>query len=432
MGTTLGNKKFPLMTNSLKKYIYEIKLDVVFSNNTVTNLNSFIKGIKMYYLYETTFFPILQVDLTLDYTTHTKICEDIDKCKFRLNQNLIDYKDFDQDTKKSNGISESILKNLNLIPNDYDKTNYRTDFSEMVDGEITMTLELFLKNHLQLTRRQMSNVYSSTQIKNILLDLLNYSNQNILFNKPDNKNKIKQLICPSKNLVKTIQYIQETYGIYKTGLRLFFDYTRGYCMPGDYKYGEAMVEKGEYQNTIIYIAKNSDEFGCYFDNNKKVYYILGPNSNTFQNNENSVKEMYGEDIQIKSQSQNNKKVNVDKKKNKFSTENSKKDGVTNLSTSKVKKYYNKFNNEFTAEATLAEATKKELQFVCTLKDIDLRFITPNKSIYIYFLDADNKEYNGEYQIANMTIDYNYIAPKLYETQLTIVFNRLNNTFLKST
>jgi hypothetical protein len=429
MATYIGNKSYPLMTTKLKNYIYEITLDAMV-DNTIIHLNPYIKSMEFYYLYSTTYMPVLRVALSVTYDINKSICTDITKTKFRLNINLIDRKDYDETKKKSNGISQSVLKNEILVVYNPDKNNYQTDFDEMVDSNIRLVLELFSKKHLSITRPTISNIFTKSKIKDCLFSILSKTGMKCLITPPNHTEKVSEIVCPSKNIPKTIAYIQEVFGIYRTGLRLFFDYDRIFCLSGDYKYNTPTVESGEYPNTIIYICKTTmDEYGCYYDSSKKVYYVLAPNSNTFINTENSAREFFGEEVTIKNITKTSKKATSTDVTNKYSTDKNK--TSTNLSTSKAKAYYTSSSNEYLSESLLAEVTKKELQFICSLREIDLSYISMNKRTYIYFLDSDNDSNTGLYQISDMIVECLKLTPTLYGTSATLLMNKLNSTFLGS-
>jgi hypothetical protein len=172
-----------------------------------------------------------------------------------------------------------------------------------------------------------------------------------------------------------------------------------------------------------------DEYGCYYDSSKKVYYVLAPNSNTFINTENSAREFFGEEVTIKNITKTSKKATSTDVTNKYSTEKNK--TSTNLSTSKTKAYYTSSSNEYLSESLLAEVTKKELQFICSLREIDLSYISMNKRTYIYFLDSDNDSNTGLYQISDMIVECLKLTPTLYGTSATLLMNKLNSTFLGS-
>lgn len=433
MADYIGNREFKVVESKLEQLYQQVDLDAVLGDGTVYNLSQYITEFDIYYNYDESVFPVVKTTMYVDYATHKAISDGIDDCKFRLSIYMVKSTDVDSSTGQQNGIADTFIANKILFANDYDKENQRTTYDEDQVQDIELTLELFLKKHYKLTRKPINSIFSKIKMKNALLKLFsNLKTGGMIITPPDNKDAIKQIVCPSSNIVKTIKYLQNHFGIYKTGYRLWFDFDRGYLVAGDFKYHKPVVEKGEYQNTILYFSKVDAQelkYGSYLDKTNKVYVVVGETSNTFNTNENTFKEVYGEDIVVKQKKQDTKKLSKSKHENKNNIEKNGK-SKTNLATSKKKTYYDSTSSDYTVESELALASRNELQYICVLHNINPDYITINKKIYVSFEDSDNDKYDGVYQVSNMMASYEKKNSNLFEVNYNLVLNRISSSTMQ--
>lgn len=436
--TFIGTNKHPLFPLRLKNYMYIINFHALLSDDTVVPLKGNYDDIKIYTVYNNFAFPVVRVTLNLTQEIYKLINEDFDKVKFRMNVSIIETDEITADNKlEDRAMPEAYITNAILVPTDFDRTKYR-DEQEVEDSGFTdarqfkMELELFLREHVELIKQPINGNYSECTMDDLLLHIFNSTGINkkmkILINKPNNNNELEQVILPSKNIIQTIKYLQTTYGVYRTGLRISFDLLRGYCLAGDLKYNEIEVEDtNEFGTVICYIGKTTtDQFGSYEDTTINAHYMLMPNLDAFQFNDVSSKELFGENIVIRSVSQSSKeRIHSTFQENLSYIENSKESGTNSIDgTKKTKYYYNNFDNPYLEEATLAEKKRNNLIFTTIVRNMDLRVFTMNKVFYFSFLDSNYSEYNGVYQLQGIVTDYIKKAPNIFESASVVTFCKL--------
>jgi hypothetical protein len=235
----------------------------------------------------------------------------------------------------------------------------------------------------------------------------------------------------SQNIFNIIKGLQNVYGIYRTGLRLFFDFDRNYCLAGDYKYNAVQVEDGgkEWQNTIVYVGKVDVETdGCYKDKENQIYYVLTQDTQSYLDNETSAKESYGEDITVRNTTQDSNTISKNSVTNTRTVSNNSKDS-SNTGTSKSKDYYAKYDNPYLEESLKAEAQKAQFKYIATFRNIDLSYISINKLIYLKFIDNTSSDYDGTYQVESMVTNYEQISKGIYSTEAKVTLCRLSKGFL---
>jgi len=434
----LGPKSY---NNQIKNhhYVHKISFAAIIGSE-VMYLSDSIYEFKIFQFYNDFIFPIVSFSINLSPNEHMKICNNVNNVKFRLNLYKIPITgDVDyvvNDIHYTNAAAESVYKDLMLELSDYDKARFRDESEQYKGGfinakKIQIHLELFKSEHLAINKKPITGIYNNVKLDNMLVHLLSKAKQKILIQKSNRKNEImKQIVLPGKNLSQTIQYIQDTYGIYKSGLRLFFDFDRSYCLTHDIKENEPVAEEPpiEYKNVICYIGKSATETsGCYFDNATKTYYLLMPNSDAFTFNDKSNKDIYGNEMVIQSNNQEKREVNVDELENNYTAEN------VNLGSSdresKKKYYFNQNTNTYAEEEMLSAISRSELRYEGRFKDIDTWFLTMNKTIYLSFLDDSYSDYNGMYEAENMSTNFVKIGKDLYETDVVVSFARLTKDYL---
>jgi hypothetical protein len=348
----------------LKRYIYRIEFKVIInsvdsktyqtSSNEV-DLTNFLKSFQIYNMFDDFYFPVVKVECVLDPLTHESIIADLKKVKFTFTVKRYNWDDFNSDNDEmdlDNASYTVIFKDIELYVNDYNKNAYSgsEDFQIAWEGSETdgfqspkylpLVLELFPIQNLYLPRYIVRGVYRNITRNELLVKMVK-EYKNLIFNdkyktvNPDLKNKsflvnnslndgvIPQVIFPNLNYLQTFNYLQNTYGIYSTGIRIFFDFKRNYILYGDFneptiqeKSGAddgAIIEPEGYNTTIhagdngsispendkiyLVLGKAATEYsGSYYNSN---YFIYGQNSFMINFNDISNKELYGEHIKIK-------------------------------------------------------------------------------------------------------------------------------------
>ena len=448
-------------TLEFENWLYSIKLDVDIKGTKIS-LNEKIKELVIYKLYDDFMCPVMHVKLNIQQEIHEQMCDNIDTMFFQFSMALVqedDMNDKDLSKVKDEGMSIDIFPEsepLILEASDFDRTKYRND-AENADGrgfeqsaDMTLELDLFLKKHAQLNRQPITGIYSDIYMDQLITYLMLQADMKCLIQPSQReKKKYDQILMPSKSVVPTLYDIQERYGIYKTGIRVFFDYDRGYCIPADYKYNKVCIDpKGspsasgnegkEKENVIVVVTnKTMDSKGSKYDPKSEAYYVLMQNTDQFEFADDSSKEIFGTDIEVRYITQEAIQKNEKNKRQATKRSNSllKKalgrllnppvlDEKNNTKDVKKKFYYNKYDNDYAEESFYANILNNNMKFTAVVKNTDLSFLTPNKAYWILFTDENYEEYRGLYQLTSVITQFSRMSGYIYNTVSTITFKQL--------
>jgi hypothetical protein len=373
----------------------------------------------------------MHVKLALQQEIHEKMCDNIDTMFFKCAMALVQEDDMnDKDLQvKDEGLRIDIYPEsdpLILEVSDFDRTKYRNDaenengkgFEQA--GSMILELDLFAKKHSELNREIISGIYSNVTMNQLILHLMTKAEMPCLIQPSQRgEEKFTQIIMPSKTVVPTLYDLQDQYGIYKTGIRVFFDYDRGYCLSSDYKYNPICIDPNgsasksggegkEKENVIVVVTnKTMDTKGSKYDSKSQAYYLLMQNTDQFEFADDSSKEIFGANIQVRYVSQSSDKDENSNKKAKKRSNNllikalgrimsAITDDSSDDDKKKVKKkyYYNNYDNDYAEESMYADILNNNMKFTAVVKNSDLSFLTPNKAYWILFTDENYEEYRG--------------------------------------
>jgi len=327
-------KDLPSFAANAKHYYHKIFFTAIITNTDgtteVIDLSDVIFNFKIFQLYNDFVFPVVAVSVNLTPKQHIKIADNLEKVRFRLNMEKLELTDFSDANKEFEKTGEIVYKDLMLELSDYDKKRFR-DESEQYGGgfqdatKIQVYMELFKSEHLVINKKPITGVYNNVKMDSMMIHLLSKSGQKTLVQKSNRGDEIiPQIVLPGKNLAQTIYYLQQVYGIYKSGIRLFFDFDRAYCLTHDIIENEPIGEDDpiEYTNVICYVGKSATETnGCWFDENTKTYYLLMPNTDKMSFADRSAKNIFGDKMVFQSYNQTKKKVDTNTLENKAKVEN---------------------------------------------------------------------------------------------------------------
>lgn len=230
------------------KYIID-DLTLIFGDGTRRTISS--KNV-VHITIEKNFFdmylPVFVLKCNVDHDLYKLINKD--KPKYKIN-----FKKFNMSSDKT-AIEEDRIMAKNFINgifvnvNDSDNSPnlYENIAKENNDGRederpsmekdvIDMELILFKENYLTDYRTLNDVIYNNTGVINVMLALLMEAKQNrCLLSYPDNKDVHSNIIIPNNlTLIGALEYIQNIYGIYNSGLCIFNDFNKLYLINKDMK-----------------------------------------------------------------------------------------------------------------------------------------------------------------------------------------------------
>ena len=89
-------------------------------------------------------------------------------------------------------MDETVIKNLIVVPINFDDKKYQDDYTYASKKAVRLDLELFSKKHLEINRKPINSIFTSSKMKNILMRCFNTINFKMLITKPNNDKKYNQ------------------------------------------------------------------------------------------------------------------------------------------------------------------------------------------------------------------------------------------------
>lgn len=271
-------------------------------------------------MYEENVFPIIELELTLTRELYKKIQKYSNVIYFALDIRRYQVKETDEDSSVENMydyfIQNEVLKPFDIDRNPiFEKSNIDKEYDQKENTtNHIMRFSCFMKKHLDFNKELINNIVIENNIKNTMLYVLNSNKaNNILMDEPDNTKKYNQIILPGYNLTRSMEYLQEVYGIYENGIILYFDIKNGYILKKNNIIKKVQAKDDNFfKKTNIHLlepTKNSSKYGMYFNEETNTYIIRSLNTATFSFSDTSVRELGGEYIKFISSSHDNKYIN---------------------------------------------------------------------------------------------------------------------------
>jgi hypothetical protein len=375
----------------MSEFSYSIEAKALIGTEEPILLDGMIRNLEIVSDYDRAVFPLLRLHTKLSYDAFHKIQQSED-VRF-----AITIKKFTQSQveRKDTSTYTYFIKDLIFVPLDREKTpvNVPQDETLLPDTlpALNATFLLLCEDDLRNNRGLVNTVLVDSDMESSVMYLTKrFSNKPIIFEKPDNEKVYNQVIFPPNNLIRSIKYLDSIYGIYKKGLRLFFDLTAYYIIN---KSDNSTTGKLDNHHKEVYINVHNDNRvvtdSLIMDGKPvnddgtsgKFYWSkVHIDDIRFINYEDTKKEYVGTNNIVISQGEENLNRNI------YST-----------SELKTRVYYNKYNNQFKEEEYIVNA-KLGLFLVCTLDSIDIDAISCNRQYFLEFTNGNYSVYNGEYHI----------------------------------
>jgi hypothetical protein len=354
-------------------------------------LDGMIRSLEIVSDYDRAVFPLLRLHTKLSYDLFYKIQQD-DNVRFSLT-----IKKFTQSQveKKDTTTYTYFIKDMVFIPLDKEKTPVNVPQDETLLPDtlpmLNATFLLLCEDDLRNNRGLVNTVLTSVDMESSIMYLTKrFSSKPIIFEKPDNDRVYSQVIFPPNNLIRSIKYLDSIYGVYKKGLRLFFDLTGYYIMN---KSDNKTTGKLDNHHKEVYITVHNDNRVATDsilmdgkptnpDGTPENFYWakVHVDDTRFINYEDTKKEFVGTNNIVVSQGEDSLNRNI------YST-----------SELKTRVYYNRYNNQFKENEYFVNA-KLGLFLVCTLDGLDIDATSCNKQFFLDYTNDNYKNHNGEYHI----------------------------------
>lgn len=286
----------------------------------------------------------------------------------------------DDDDNTDTAMIESSLNTTNeddFALNDIDGQDY-------YESENIFDVYLFSKKLLTASNKKHNKVYTSSCLQNIVAQILTETgHKKVLMSPFENSAVYSELVVPSNAAYKTLSYLDQYYGFYKTGSQIFYDIDILYIINSNGKV-TAKRSKEWTETTFLVTAKTNSMpgNGMVKKQKEKVFYcnITEENINP-QRPSSMISEREGEDVQI---------INPDDVTVKVSD---KSNVTTRLHNSDDSKYFE----------SVIKARRNENDAILYIngEGFDMNAFTPNKTFKVIFEEPTKQKKYGKnrYRIA---------------------------------
>jgi len=388
--------------NRVEKFLVEATL-LDHTNSDAINISSFINSINVRRNYMEESFPLFVINMMTTQQVRDKMRDN----DVSINLKVTKYFDLDSETNADSTeqpvIDSAIFDTTIRI---YEK-NYTTSSQKLEDDDEegdnpSTVLQLIpyqftgIPNELISKNKEVINeIYEDAKMNDILVHILSSIENNEIFIDPsDNNEKEMSLIIPPLNIIPSLKYLQNSYGIYNSGMGLFFDLNRTLLF-------KKFNKNRNYKNTfeIIVIPANDvssdqklvtplfDE-----DNNIRLYLKNTPN---FQSDLKINYDVIGETTVF-----NSYDYNFDSVRRVYSNE---------TNNGKIRYYWNYGQNKIFEETLLDEVVQLSEGTTVSISNIDPNHFSIDT---LYKISSQTEYANGEYTLVEssfmiFTTDYSH-------------------------
>lgn len=380
--------------------------------------------------YDEAFYPVLRLDLALNPKLKDFIVVNKNKIEFRLRFQSVAY-----NTSTNSPEEEKDVINAIFIPMLEDTLPYMedSDYDEVVDmlgtnpngtenidksknlmsvdHNATLEMYLFVKDHLNNSKNLVNIIYSNTTVREAIVSLLSKNGFNhIVMTQPEN-NDSQQIIIPPMNLLNIFHHLQETYGIYHSGVINFFDHDRVYVMA---KSGHPnCVANGEYPKTVFDVypsnksmSRTSGTFDC--PDKQEWHMEIDPKGITMTNTSAYHDQISGNSKQL---------INSYKNSSSFIGSAGEQAGE---GTGNARVDYNIDSNEYLNMEHAHRVNEMKTRARLVLYDVNIAALTPNKEFIVNWVDSKTgTQHNGYYRPMVAKYEFNRQGEEL---MLTAIFD----------
>lgn len=267
---------------------------------------------------------------------------------------------------------------------------------------------------------------SGTTMWDVLNFVCSETNLNYIIDKPVNENDQSEVIIPPLNLVQTLNYLQETYGLYENGIQPFIDFDNILYVLDKYGSSHDILENDKpITHIYIYDADHSGEatsinrFEQSFStnsSNKEPCYIGTPM--TTNNDDEILKgELIGNDYVFSSLGQGLNAVSYDEN-NEVASNTAREVAIVlqrntethNSSGEKTLTDYDEMNNLYNMTSKFNEVESMAKQMNVLLHNVDLADFKVNKFIEMHYQETEkNNQLGGKYYLNSTYAKFKSLA-----------------------
>jgi hypothetical protein len=371
------------------------------------------------------FFPVIGLGLRLNYELLLAFQKYTDDAKVVIS--IKRYRTID--SSDENSASEpppptDLWKQLEFRVIDFDRSPTEQPAQAVETEErrdIEWTATLLSSKHLDINKAIFNDVYTETPVLPVVLHMLKTASGDApkLIGNPDNTKVYDQILVPPGNVISSLRYLQDAYGIYKGGMRLFFDLDRHYMLGADSK----VKEKTEYGEVHIFVTDKVDASselnGVFEDTKNKTFQVKVQNAVAINRGGRATKEIFGSKLFVLSDSQElGGQIREVAIQEGTSTDGAAGPGNFAAGEDKIKVLYNRFDNPMAETTHAHHVTEHNSEVAFSFSGVDPSIFTPNKSFFVIFSNKErSEELNGEYVMRDYALSLHGVGRNLQTEEM---------------
>jgi hypothetical protein len=252
-----------------------------------------------------------------------------------------------------------------------------------------MEMYLFNPDMLRASRFKCNEVYTRDILQNIVGELLtNSGHKKVLMSKIENDEVYKELLIPPVTAQEALMYIDQQYGMYRTGAIIFYDWDVLYIVNTNGKL--TTYRQGEWKDTTFMIPDFNDNQpgdGMFLHDGEEIYY---PMISDYQIEIFKTSIMGnvidGADVKV---------IRVDSVE--IESYDAEQEYIDKKNVSHV---YAHTHNKYAGDIITRRMEENDAYVYISGNNFDIRAFTPNKRYKIVFADPEkNHKYRGNYRLA---------------------------------
>ena len=352
--------------------------------------------------FDNDYFPIFSVSIQMNDDVYNRMIKEKTSAKIRLklSKHTID------ETDNSTGTDQTVFNKLFTYVMDDDTPDLEDSSKEAVNTSTVdstddmselneRTFFLYSYSDLKKSAIAINDIITKGNINTAVAYVLSKAGyDNLLFEKSSNAKTYSEILIPPLTVQGALLYLQEYYGIYKTGMTYFHGLDRIYVISQSEKCN--VFAKNEFKKTVINVLKSTTtsslETGTYSDSDKKTYFVNALPQAIDVRNLSLVNNLTTGNVIVATNPFTGKTTTV-KPKSKQIDKGSKR-FMTDKSLS-----------GYTVSAEKFEVAENSYQITLQTGKFDISAFTPNKAFQFIFEDKGiNKIYGGNYRLISYAMN----------------------------
>lgn len=281
------------------------------------------------------------------------------------------------------GYMDSFRKRRQAFDEEYRSLEDKTADTS-VNQQLSVNLFLFDDKIIQKIFATHNNVYEGARPIDMVIDLLQTSGfNNVVMSPPDSSRTFSNFILPPLTFPRAMEFIQESCGLYDTGLSMFFDINLNYILTN--KKGHTAYKKSGNASVVI-VVRNDDDAKTMMQGSKlveqedTVYINVAPDTVEYQQPLMMNSLLLGDRLHA---------VNP-------KTANTKTATVRKTRSGRIAYFMDRFNNQKAVSSYKHDMDLTHTIVGVGVDHININWITPNRKFTLHFEDVQAQRlYGGE-------------------------------------